>query len=341
MTSARGHYGANHRGSIIKAGDLDGTYTVSIPSLAPGLAWGPIPALIPGLVSGDPVLVCQLGTTQSELVIVGKIPGTLPGFADIPGLSAALAAKADEADLTTTQGEITALDTRLTGDETTIGANGTAITALSTRMTSAETRLTTDETTLTSHAATLTLLTAERDYSHGNDVEISHDYLSTMARALVTSSITLTGGHGYYVKMRTHRAVNLNVIKTCLAVAGAGGTLKIAAYAGPDTSALIYQGTANLSLAVGRQDWSLSSPVALAAGDYLVVGILATGMSAAPSLSCSPSVSTTLLNQDATVLTAVSTTASTLTALPTSALNLATLTGYNLLGQIPWLAASP
>ena len=123
-------------------------------------------------------------------------------------------------------------------------------------------------------------------------------------------------------------------------ISGPSGVVH-AAYAGPDTSALIYQGTANLSLAVGRQDWSLSSPVALAAGDYLVVGILATGMSAAPSLSCSPSVSTTLLNQDATVLTAVSTTASTLTALPTSALNLATLTGYNLLGQIPWLAASP
>lgn len=350
-----GHYGYNHRGRILKAGDADGTWTVNVPSLAPDLAWGPVPAVVPDLEPGDSVLLCQLGTTKADLVIVGKLPGTLPSYTDIPGLTAALAAKADETDLVTTQDDVATLETRLTADEASITANGTAITAnaaaitslgtrtttaegaitsLGTRMTSAEGRLTTDE-------AAITLLNTERDYSHGNDYEINHDFLSTLPRAVASSSITLTNGHGYYIKMRTHRAVSLDVVKVCLPVAGAGGTLKIGIYTGSSAAALAFQANTSLSLAVGRQDWALGSPVSLAAGDYLVLGFLATSMTTSPTLSAGPAINATLLNQDGSVLTAVSTVSASLTVLPSTTLDMTALASYNLLTAIPWIAASP
>jgi hypothetical protein len=365
VTTPRGTYGYNHRGRILAVGDLDGTYTVSVPTLAPTFAWGPIPAVVPDLVPGDQVLLCQVGTTRGDLVIVGKLPGEQPDISEISGLSAALAAKASAADLTT-------LTTRVGTDETAIGANATAIGTLGTRMTTAEGRLTTDETAIGANTASITanagaitalttrVTTAEGDiatdetniatltgwanYDWGNDFEVYSDYLSTLPRALASASVyTLSAGHGFYAKMRAHRAVTINVIKFCLATGGVAGTVKVAAYSGPSTTALTFRGTASVSLAAGRQDWTLgASAFSLAAGDYLVIGFLATGQTTATVLTCSPVVtSATLLNQDLNTLTSVSTTASTLTALPTTPLNMGTLTGYNLLAQIPWLAASP
>lgn len=354
MTGSQpGWYGYNHRARIIGPGDVDGTYYVDLPMIAPNGRSGPFPAVIPGLVAGDRVLMSQIGMTRGDLVIVGKLPGDFPTITEVPGLSAALAAKANESDLTT-------LTTRVGTDETTIAANGTAITANSSAITTLQGRATTDETaitangaavtalqsrattdeaSITANAATLVTLAGGQRDSYGNDYDINHDLLSSLPRALASSSITLPNGIGLYAKFSARQALTLNLIKFSLATAGIGGTLAVSLWHGPTVTALTYVGTHSATLGAGRQDWT-GIGASIAANDLVVVGFLALAMSTQPALAASPAVSSTLLNQDATVLTSVETTA-TLTALPTSALNMGTLTGYTLLGQIPWLAASP
>jgi hypothetical protein len=119
-----GQYGYSHRARVLKAGALPNTWMVSIPAVAPGSLSGPMPSLAPDITVGDLVLVNQVGTTRGDLVIVGKIPGAFWPYADLPGLTAALAAKADLTALTT-------LTTRVGVDETAISGNTSAITALS------------------------------------------------------------------------------------------------------------------------------------------------------------------------------------------------------------------
>lgn len=337
-----GQYGYLHRGRLIGPGPVIGTHFAEVPALAPGSKLGPFPAVLPGLLAGDRVLLAQVGMTRGDLVIVGRLPGEFPEVADIGGLTAALAAKANQTDLAT-------LTTRVGTDEGLISTNGAAITALQARATTDEatitanttaissntTRLTTDETTIT------TLVGGQR-LSYGNDYDINHDFVSTIPRALCFNAITLTNGIGLYAAMYARQAFSLAVIKFCVNTAGAGGAMTLGLWHGANAAALTYVGsfTANATQQ-GRQDWTLGTKPSIAAGERIVVGFLATGMTTQPTVAANTPVNGTMLNQDATVLTGVETTA-TLTALPTSALNMATFTGYNTsLGQIPWIAASP
>jgi len=92
-------YGPSHRGRVVRAGPLPDTYEVEVAALAEGQTMGPYEAAVPGLVAGDRVLLTQVGTSQSDLIIVGKLPpipldSILPiDLADVTGLVTALAGK--------------------------------------------------------------------------------------------------------------------------------------------------------------------------------------------------------------------------------------------------------
>jgi len=144
-----GQYGYSHRARVLKAGALPNTWMVSIPAVAPGSLSGPMPSLAPDITVGDLVLVNQVGTTRGDLVIVGKIPGAFPPYADLPGLSAALATKANQTDLTT-------LTTRVGTDEAMITANGTAITTLQGRATTDEAAITANGAAIASNGSAIT-----------------------------------------------------------------------------------------------------------------------------------------------------------------------------------------
>jgi hypothetical protein len=92
-------YGATHRGRVVRAGALDGTYEVEIAALAESSLLGPFESYVAALAVGDRVLLTQVGTSQSDLVIIGKLPleppsATLPlDMADVTGLTTALNGK--------------------------------------------------------------------------------------------------------------------------------------------------------------------------------------------------------------------------------------------------------
>jgi hypothetical protein len=335
-----GQYGYNHRARIIGPGEVDGTYYVELPMLAPASRLGPFPSVIPGLTENDRVLIVQIGMTRGDLVIVGKLPGDFPTIDEVPGLSAALAAKANESDLATLtsrvgtdEGLITANGSAIAANTSAIGTNGAAITAL-------QARATTDEGLIAANTSAIGVLASAQRDSYGNDYDISHDVLSTMPRVLATTAITMANGVAYYVKMSTRVAMTLNVIKFCLNAAGVGGTLTLGLWHGPSATALAYAGGVSANgLISGRQDWT-GVGATLAAGDLIVVGFLALATTTGPNLACSAPVNGTMLNQDVSVLTVLATSA-TVSTLPTSALNMGTLTGYTPLGQMPWLAGSP
>jgi len=92
-------YGPSHRGRVVRPGPLPDTYEVEVAALAEGQTMGPYEAAVSGLVADDRVLLTQIGTSQSDLIIVGKLPpipldSILPiDLADVTGLGTALAGK--------------------------------------------------------------------------------------------------------------------------------------------------------------------------------------------------------------------------------------------------------
>lgn len=76
-------YGVTHRARVLRAGSASGSYLVEIPALAPERAFGPVASTVPELAAGDRVLLTQIGTSQSDLVIIGKLPPT-PFDAHLP-----------------------------------------------------------------------------------------------------------------------------------------------------------------------------------------------------------------------------------------------------------------
>jgi hypothetical protein len=141
-------YGFAHRARVLRAGEVDGTYLVELPALAPGLASGPFPSTVRDLAPGDAVLVLQMGLTRGDLVIVGRLPErapdvTLPiGISDVTGLAAALDAAATDTDLAALAATI---DTRDDGQDATLTSHGTRLTTVEGRATTLEGRATTIE----------------------------------------------------------------------------------------------------------------------------------------------------------------------------------------------------
>ena len=120
-------YGFLHVGRVLRVDDPSGGYYLESVGLARTSTWGPVPSCIPGLIAGDRVILGAKGTSRDDLVILAKIDNTFPDILDIPGLVAALAAKASTAALTAAVATLNATDAALaTADTVLTGRVGTA-----------------------------------------------------------------------------------------------------------------------------------------------------------------------------------------------------------------------
>lgn len=114
-------YGYLHRGvAVAYDEDADG-WTVRVAALAPGRTMGPFPTMAAGVAAGERVLLASVGTSRDDLVILGRVPPTFPDIGDIPGLVAALAAKADDSEITAINLTLGTLGTTVGGHTTTLG----------------------------------------------------------------------------------------------------------------------------------------------------------------------------------------------------------------------------
>ena len=106
-------YGYLHLGRVISFDPASGGYNLQSIGLARTSRWGPVSSAVPGLLVNDRVVLGATGTSRDELVIIAKVGATFPGIADIPGLVAALAGKADDSEITAILATLTSLDGRL------------------------------------------------------------------------------------------------------------------------------------------------------------------------------------------------------------------------------------
>jgi hypothetical protein len=90
-------YGYIHLGKVVSYDAVKNAYYVESVALARINKWGPVPSCVPGLATGDRVVLVAAGTTRDNLIILGRVGEEFPDIGDIPGLIAALALKADAA----------------------------------------------------------------------------------------------------------------------------------------------------------------------------------------------------------------------------------------------------
>lgn len=141
-------YGYLHRGRVVELDVTTGGYFVEIQTLAPSRRMGPFPSVVPNLPIGQRIVLASLGTSRDDLVIVGRVPGTAPTIGQIPGLQAALDAKADDT-------EITALDLRLDAAEATLISHTGTLSTHSGELVSLDSRLDVVEPLVTAHGVEL------------------------------------------------------------------------------------------------------------------------------------------------------------------------------------------
>lgn len=99
-------YGYLHRGRIISVDEVTGGFNLQSVGLARTSRWGPVPSAVPGLDVGDRVILGATGTSRDDLVIIAKVGADFPAIGDIPGLTAALAGKADDSEITAINGTL-------------------------------------------------------------------------------------------------------------------------------------------------------------------------------------------------------------------------------------------
>lgn len=117
-------YGYLHRGRIISVDEASGGFNLQSVGLARTSRWGPVQATVPGLAVGDRVILGATGTSRDELVIIAKVGAAFPDIDDIPGLQAALNAKADDSEITTINNTLSDHDDLLSAHTTLISGLG-------------------------------------------------------------------------------------------------------------------------------------------------------------------------------------------------------------------------
>jgi hypothetical protein len=164
-------YGTLHVARVTRLDVESGNYVLENVPLARESSWGPVPSCVPGLDPGDKVIVGNKGVSRDDLIILAKVDAAFPDIADIPGLVAALAGKADDADVTALQGRATALEGRATvleGRATTVEGRATVLegraTTLEGRATTVEGRATSLEGRATAVEGRATVLEAKVGY---------------------------------------------------------------------------------------------------------------------------------------------------------------------------------
>lgn len=284
-----GDYGYLHTARVVGLDVASGGWFVESVALARDRKWGPIPSCVLGLQPGDKVVLAATGTTRDNLLILGPLDPRYPDIGDIPGLTAALALKANQtaldaavANITTEHNTNVTQDGRLTSIESLNTTQNTRLDGIDTLNTTQNTRLTTAEGTIVSHTGTLSThtgqITALQNFSQvfrdAHEFDVYGDVISSFPRAWTTNFRTLVGQAAYIWRTRMRLGVGFNRVRVIVQTAGTGagsctGTLLTSATAaGPYTVA----GTATNTLtATGAQDFTFASTANVAAGTYVVL----------------------------------------------------------------------
>lgn len=274
-----GNYGYLHLGRVLSYDETRNAYSLESVGLARTSKWPATPSCVPGLQPGDRVILAAKGSSRDDLVIIGKVGAAFPDITDIDGLIAALAAKADSAD-------VLALTDALGGR---LDTAETSLVTLDGRLDAAEAAQVTFEGRLDGVDTTLDALTARLYKVELNPFRASRDLftdaLSTMDREDVVNAITLTNGTIYVTRLYGLPAITVSAIRMVTAVAGTVGTGNIALYAGSATSALTQVRTGTIALTtLGRVTHTLSSAYAAAAETQFAVALLPLTYSTPPQI---------------------------------------------------------
>lgn len=131
-----GNYGYLHIARVIDYDAVSKGFYLESLALARTSRWGPVPSAVPGVEVGDKVVLGATGTTRDNLIILGVVNAAYPGIGDIPGLQAALDAKADDT-------EITAINATLTSHAALLTSHGTQLADHASRLTTLESEMNT------------------------------------------------------------------------------------------------------------------------------------------------------------------------------------------------------
>lgn len=231
-----GDYGYLHTARVVGLDTASGGWFVESVALARDRRWGPIPSCVLGLQPGDKVVLAATGTTRDNLLILGPLDPHYPDIGDIPGLTAALALKADQtaldaavANITTEHNTNVAQNTRLDGiDALDITQNGrlTAVEGVNTtqdgRLTTAEGTIVSNTGILSGHTSQLSALETWSRIPENHDQDVYGDVQSPFARIWTSNVRTMVNQAAYFWRTRMRAPLTLTTIRVIVTTVGAG-----------------------------------------------------------------------------------------------------------------------
>lgn len=292
-------YGYLHRGvAVAYDADADG-WTVRVAALAPGRTMGPFPTMAAGVAAGERVILASVGTSRDDLVILGRVPTGFPDIGDIPGLTAALAGKADDSEITALDGRLDVVEPIVSGHTTTLSGHTTTLAGHTTSIAN----LVTEDTALDGR---LDVLENYLD-TQGPERDLFSDLLSTTPRNGVSSGLALTNGTIYLMRLITRRALSVTQIRMATSVVASGPGAGVAGvYGGAALTAMTLLGSASISLTTLGRTTALPSTATIPAGHNVLIAILPTAWTVGPQMAARPAVvHTSLLNPNAGLATAM------------------------------------
>lgn len=300
-------YGYLHLGRVLSQDPTSGGYYLESVALARDRRWGPVPSCVAGLAAGDKVVLASTGTSRDSLMILGMLDPRYPDIDDIPGLTAALAAKADQTDLddavadiatehatnVSQAGLITGLDGRLTTNEALdVTQNGRLTTAEGTilshgtRLTTAEGNITTIQGVDTTQDGRLTSLETWSRPHDNSEFDTFGDVFSSFPRIWGSNVRSLVNNTAYYWITRSHIAATSTRVRVALRTLGVAGNCAGVLYKSSTltgTYSPIGSGTNTLT-AFGIRDFTFTG-VSIAPGDYLMALLIGGGYTTTPQIT--------------------------------------------------------
>lgn len=201
-----GNYGYLHIARVVSYDTVSKGFYLESVALARTSRWGPVPSAALGVSVGDKVVLGATGTTRDNLVILGVVNPAYPDIGDIPGLQAALDAKADDTDLVPINAELAEHDTTLATHGTQLADHASRIITLESWRTTAEGQISALQSAvaalqaaqITSWGPGLTLtgtnvklddyytrtLTTENEYARQRDGQVASTPLCTLGSGL-------------------------------------------------------------------------------------------------------------------------------------------------------------
>jgi hypothetical protein len=294
-------YGTMHRGRIVRPDIVLDNYFVTISSAAPGRVIGPIQSAVRNLEPGDAVLLASIGTTRDDYVIVGRLPAFEPPaleIDDITGLQAALDDRATDAELQAAQDANNfnflvvnsvndAQDDRLDDLDDSVAALTAADTALDGRLDVVEPLVTANGAAITALQASDTAFATYSAHNAQHPVDAYGDQFYSFFREFCLNQRTLTNNGAFVFRTRARRALNVSFLRVMVVTTGTGaGSTTGFLYKGASqhgTYTLAASGAAALA-SLNEQNITLGS-TPIAAGDWLLFGVRATGYTTFPKIA--------------------------------------------------------